>query len=221
MSFQSVAYQRIEDASDTDMALLQDHKGFSDDLSKSTSDHRDRNSFFIGADGENSDIIDSQSHKFRDMGKLYLFTPTKTIPRLRLFDGNHLRASLKCIIRRETLLVLTESKEDNWHYILCQEYEGWCQFSLSDSKVREALKPTQEYPRYLEWKGDNVFLCRGKLMLGSDFNFFIFTNILFVISCVAYFIFVVPFMYEPELCMVSKHCPTSFPLLLSHSCFRL
>jgi hypothetical protein len=216
MSFQSVKYQIIKDDFDTDMSLLQDYSGKS-------GDHREiRNSFFIGADAEKQDHLDSEPRKFRDMGTLYLFTPTKTIPRLRLFDGHDLRASLKSIIRRETLLVLTESNGD-WHYILCQEFEGWCQFSLNDSKVRQALKPTQEYPRYLEWKGDNVFLCGGKLMFGSDFNFFVFTNILFIISCMAYFIFVVPYMYEPELCMVSisNASPTPAQSLVNESPFLL
>jgi len=147
------------------------------------------------------DIEEQCDSKYGTQGELYLFKPSTVIPRLRLFDGKTLHASLKAVVRKQSLLVITES-DDNWHYILCGGVEGWCQFSFDDSNLSDVMIRMSEYGRYLEWKGNNKFFCNGKLMFGSDFYFFLFTNCLYIVPTVVYFALVLPFMYEPELCTV-------------------
>ena len=202
MSFTNIKYQRIADIEEdmTSVQLLNpsDKSVLQSDDPSMYSDSR--NTFCIGEDSTQED--GGGSRKYKQLGVLYKFTPTNHVPRLRLFDSNSSTGSLKSIIRKNCLIVITETRGD-WNYIIYQEFEGWCQFSLRDEKIREALKPLEEYPRYWEWRGEDVFCCNGKLMFGSDFKLFIFTNILYVSASFIFIISVVPHMYEPELVMVS------------------
>lgn len=171
------------------------------------------NTFRFGEESTPEDNCDTRMYK--QLGALYKYTPTKYIPRLRLFDNNSVNARLKAIIRKRSLIVIMETR-GNWNYIIIREFEGWCQFSLRDEKIREALQPVEEYRRYWEWQGDDVFCCNGKVMIGSDFNFFIFSNILFLSVTLVYLVLVVPFMYEPETCTVSAS-RTLVTDMLTHS----
>jgi hypothetical protein len=51
-------------------------------------------------------------------------------------------------------------------------------FDSSSSGVLSCLKEVSSYRRYETWRGNNTFLWKGKFMLGSDANFFYFTNVL-------------------------------------------
>lgn len=132
---------------------------------------------------------------------LYYFKPFKIVPKLRLFDGKTLNSSLKAIISKNTLLIIIQSDE-KWNYIITGEIEGWCQLNLNDINIKTALLPIITYRKYLEWKGNNTFLFNGNLMFGSDFKFFIGTNILYIIPTIFYFSVVAPYMYLPELTII-------------------
>lgn len=124
------------------------------------------------------------------------------VPKLRLFDNKTLNSSLKAIIRKKTLLLIQPTGEDRWNYIIAGDVEGWCQLNVKDPTVAQAVRPIDSYRRYHEWKGLNVFFYHGKIMFGSDFNFFLGTNALYVLPSIVYFIFVVPEMYEPILTFI-------------------
>jgi hypothetical protein len=156
-------------------------------------------------------------------GTLYYFTPNKYLPKLRLFDNKTLNSSLKAIIRKKTLLLLYSSPPsstaasaaasesigsggsssnggvDYWNYVIAGEIEGWCQLNVKNPHVSDGLRSITSYRRYHEWRGLNVFFYHGRIMFGSDFYFFLGTNVLYVTPSIFYFIFIVPFMYQPLL----------------------
>lgn len=129
---------------------------------------------------------------------LYLFTPSKKTPILRLFRSRSTTSPLRCIIRRKSLVVVNQTVGD-WHHVLCNELEGWCRV---DSTREGVLSRLSNYRRFLEWGGNNKFFCQGKVMVGSDFNFFLGTNAMFIIPSILFFIFVIPDMTQPILCGV-------------------
>ena len=134
------------------------------------------------------------SSDIKSYGELYLFIPSKKFPKLRLFKTRSNTAPLKCIIRRKCLVVITESV-DGWHYILCNELEGWCRMgNAAFSPNGGILTNLTFYRRYMEWGGNNSFFCDGRIMVGSDFNFFLFTNFLFITPSALFFVFVIPDM---------------------------
>lgn len=131
--------------------------------------------------------------------RLFLFTPSTRISKLRLFKSRSNTAPLSCIIRRQTLVVITESIHE-WHYILCRELEGWCRLDRAAFQDGGGvMKPLDTYKRHLEWEGNNKFFFGGKVMMGSDFKFFMGTNFLFIIPSLLFFIFVIPDMIRPVL----------------------
>jgi palmitoyltransferase ZDHHC9/14/18 len=95
-------------------------------------------------------------------------------------------------------LVINQSI-DEWHYVLCNELEGWCRLDRAAFESGGILKSLDTYYRFLEWSGNNQFFCNGKVMVGSDFNFFLGTNILFIMPTLVFFIFVIPEMDYPVL----------------------
>jgi hypothetical protein len=150
-------------------------------------------------------------------GSLYYYTPIKMVPKLRLFDGKSLNSSLKAILRKKTLLMIDSHASgdptDRWNYLITGEVEGWCQFNLNDENIQEAIRPLTRYRRYLEWKGINFFFFDGKIMFGSDFKFFLGTNILFLIPSFFYLLLIVPVMYQPILTGVVMLCLFLYSLI--------
>ena len=134
--------------------------------------------------------------------RLFLFTPSKIFPKLRLFKTRSNTAPLKCIVRRQSLLVINQTI-DEWHYVLCNDLEGWCRLDRAAFNEKSGiLSKLSSYGRYLEWGGNNRFFCHGKVMVGSDFNFFLGTNVLYIAPSLLFFIFVMPLMDFPVLCGV-------------------
>ena len=68
-----------------------------------------------------------------------------------------------------------DDDESQWIQVIVNGHEGY----LDDL---DRLTPIDAYIRYEAWPGNNVFLCRGNVMMGPDFRFFIFTNTLLVFS---------------------------------------
>lgn len=64
--------------------------------------------------------------------------------------------------------------ETQWIQVIVHGHEGYLD-------GLDHLTPVDAYVRYETWPGNNVFLCWGKVMMGPDFRFFIFTNSLLVI----------------------------------------
>ena len=59
-----------------------------------------------------------------------------------------------------------------------------------------SFEPAPTFRATEGWMGNHHFLCKGKVMLGSDAPLFFFTNALLVISMALYYIFVVPHLIE-------------------------
>jgi len=59
-----------------------------------------------------------------------------------------------------------------------------------------SFEPAATFRATEGWMGNHHFLCKGKIMLGSDAPLFFFTNALLVISMALYYIIVVPHLME-------------------------
>jgi len=59
-----------------------------------------------------------------------------------------------------------------------------------------SFEPAPTFRATEGWMGNHHFLCKGKVMLGSDAPLFFFTNALLVVSMALYYIFVVPHLIE-------------------------
>lgn len=56
---------------------------------------------------------------------------------------------------------------------------------------QSVLRLIDSYPLYKEWNGDNSFFCNGKIMIGKDRNFFLFTLFGILASSSTFFFFVI------------------------------
>ena len=59
-----------------------------------------------------------------------------------------------------------------------------------------SFEPAPTFRATEGWMGNHHFLCKGKIMLGSDAPLFFFTNALLIVSMALYYIIVVPHLME-------------------------
>lgn len=164
-----------------------------------------------------SDEDESMLHRLqRGSGRLFSFTPSKKIPKLRVYVDRK-GSCLKGNIRKKSLVVVVHTIDD-WHYVVCDKLEGWCQVDTAYADREGVLTAIDQYHRHEEWKGNNRFFCGGKVMVGSDFNFFIFTNVVFIILSALFFAFVIPDMDHPILCGVLLGCNFFYCLVFFWKC---
>lgn len=175
--------------------------------------------------------------------QLLRFNPTPEVTHLRIFDDRAGR-SLKAIIKQPTLLITTGSSfsasisesrsvsgnnSDEWHFVLCNGIEGWARLGSNihdeDSTARNRgqvfpVTRVRRYRRYEEWQGKNRFLCGGRVMLGSDADFFYFTNALYIAPSILFLAIVLPqsrhFVFS--MVVVCLMCYTCFTACRSSLC---
>jgi hypothetical protein len=132
---------------------------------------------------------------------LYYFTPNSHLSKIMIYENSSTQSPLRAILRRKMLLMVTEVV-GGFCYIVTHDLEGWAELSLTNLNIQTALHRIHKYPKYYEWRGNNFFFCSGKVMFGSDLQFFMFTNVLYLIPSVIFFASVVPYMYNSYIWMV-------------------
>lgn len=110
--------------------------------------------------------------------------------RLRIYEEKTTNSALVALLRRKCLIVVLE-REDNWWHILVHGVQGYAAMTPAQAAT---LRPVHSYKRFEEWKGHNKFFCGGRVMMGSDANFFFFTNFLLAAPTVLLFALVIPQM---------------------------
>lgn len=66
-------------------------------------------------------------------------------------------------------------------------------------QVLSCLTEVRSYRQYEAWRGNNTFWCKGRVMLGSDAKFFVFTNFFLVVPAVVFAVLVVPLLHHPHV----------------------
>lgn len=112
------------------------------------------------------------------IAKLYRFSGGQSLP-LYPFPSDEFPA--KALLVKPCLCTVIFSlhqengsgniEKNRWIHVIANGHEGFL-------NGLDHLTPVNEYFRYEAWPGNNVFLCRGNVMLGPDFRFFLFTNAL-------------------------------------------
>eukprot|EP01041_Mallomonas_annulata_P012348 gene12348-25982_t len=115
-------------------------------------------------------INNSTSNNINNIGQLYRYTPSNLVPKLKIYSDKSLKSTLTAIIRRPSLIAVQEQDNNGWWHVIWWGLEGWIQ--LSPQEIQKSMKLLHKYRRYQDWKGNNHFLCFGKVMLGSDILIF-------------------------------------------------
>ena len=131
---------------------------------------------------------------------IYRYHPTKAFPKIRLYYDKTEDAPLKAIIRRSSLIIVTDKIGDWWH-ITASGYTGWANTAPVSSREADLLRveAVQSIRRHEDWRGNNNFLLDGRIMLGSDARFFFVTNVLLIAPASLFFVFVISDFYDTSL----------------------
>jgi palmitoyltransferase ZDHHC9/14/18 len=121
---------------------------------------------------------------------VFKFSPTRSLSKIRVYDDKSVHAALRAILRRRSLVVVI-SRDREWWHISVHGVEGYAHVP-NWTPDNDALKEVEFFNGYEEWKGSNTFLCKGRMIMGSDANFFFFTNALIIAPSLICFVFVLP-----------------------------
>ena len=68
-----------------------------------------------------------------NLGKLYQFSPSTTLLKIRLYSNRSTKSKLTAIIRRKSLIIVKTIYE-NWWYVSWWGLEGWTQVTYTNIK---------------------------------------------------------------------------------------
>lgn len=119
---------------------------------------------------------------------VYRYYPTPAFPKMRLYFDRTEGASLKAIIRRSSLIIVSERLGD-WWFVTASGYSGWANTASTSGHQGDSLHVERVHTirRYEDWRGNNHFFCDGRVMLGSDARFFGVTNVLLLLPTLLFF----------------------------------
>lgn len=147
-------------------------------------------------------LFGSQGNLLREPDRpiIYRYHPTKAFPKIRLYSDRSQDAALRAIIRRSSLIIVTDKQGDWWH-ITASGYSGWTNIAPVSSRECDVLnvEAVTAVRRYEDWRGNNHFYADGRIMLGSDARFFFVTNVLLVVPMALFFGFIIPDYYGTQL----------------------
>lgn len=105
---------------------------------------------------------------YQQMLQLYKFQPTCKIRRLDIHCNPNFQSQVSIALHKTCLLTVTKIKDQRWLYVSSgNEFSGWVYYT-DELKNQKALHPVQSFRKYENWKGNNVFLCDGTVMMGND-----------------------------------------------------
>jgi DHHC palmitoyltransferase len=122
---------------------------------------------------------------------VYRFIPTSRLLKMRLFTDPKDESALKAIIRRKSILIISESIGD-WRYVTVSGFTGWTRIPGEFLFNEKCFQEIDEFRRYEDWRGNNYFFFEGRMMMGSDAKFFAFTNLMIALPSILFFYYVTP-----------------------------
>ena len=148
---------------------------------------------------------DSSRRAYQQLLRLYKFQPTCKIRQLNILCNPNFQSQVKIVLHKTRLLTVTKIKDQRWLYVNSgHEFSGWVYYT-DELMNNNALHPVQSFRKYEDWKGNNVFLCSGMVMLGNDWLCFGSTLAFFIgISCL-FFAFVPKIYLDEFYFRVSKY----------------
>jgi hypothetical protein len=84
----------------------------------------------------------------------------------------------------------------NWVLVSVGGRSGWARKQMSEGEM--GFIPVTSFQATEGWMGNHMFLCKGKLMLGSDGPLFLFTNGLLLLAMVFHFALLLPRMQDSQ-----------------------
>lgn len=169
-------------------------------------------------------IPNTNSSTAYNVGEVYSFTPTMTVPYLLVSALPSIDSHGNYLINRKAILVVLAIGGNSWRKIICGGIEGWIWLdgihkshnsnsysnnssnsnnSGSSSSSITGLKRIDSLYKYEDWRGNSYFFCYGRVMIGSDGKMFLFTNLALFTVMVLFFIFIAPRIDNYEAVMVS------------------
>jgi hypothetical protein len=141
----------------------------------------------------------ADSTGFLDAGQMYMFHPQPYFTRLTICRTRSTDEPGVYIKRKAALAVL--ERVGSWRYIHCAGFNGWINVS-EDQKGSKIFAHAPTLRRYEDWPGNNIFLFGGRLMIGADARFFLFTNMTTAIVVYIFFGYMAPATPRPALVSV-------------------
>lgn len=115
----------------------------------------DPSSPFIDMKSLHLDIESQQESPIpHPIAKVFKFRPSTEYPKLRLLSSRTnigLHVTLKAVIRRKSILIVTE-REGDWWNCTCGGYQGWANIP-NDMLLKRILVPIESLRRCEDWRG--------------------------------------------------------------------
>jgi hypothetical protein len=136
---------------------------------------------------------------FLNPGQLWMFYPQEYFSRLTLCRTRSTDAPAVHIKKRAALAVL--ERMGTWRYVICSGFTGWINVADNQAQSKVFVR-TPTIQRYMDWKGTNIFLFGGRVIMGSDGKLFLFTNIMAVLVTYLFFWHLAPKAPHSRIFMV-------------------
>eukprot|EP00638_Chattonella_subsalsa_P003679 CAMPEP_0117752762 /NCGR_PEP_ID=MMETSP0947-20121206/11815_1 /TAXON_ID=44440 /ORGANISM="Chattonella subsalsa, Strain CCMP2191" /LENGTH=461 /DNA_ID=CAMNT_0005571499 /DNA_START=275 /DNA_END=1660 /DNA_ORIENTATION=+ len=124
--------------------------------------------------------LGSQMRKFR-------FDPPQSPKFCTIHTGPGETTPITSVISSPTLVSGLDVQR-GWLRVFVNGREGWAR--LRNSSGFTCFQECAQYRRFEEWVGNSVFFCKGKVMFGADFNFFLVCNCIISLPAILFLIFV-------------------------------
>jgi len=176
----------------------------SNNLLRSNDDHDD-----------SSQIIGTTSSTHTHTARYYRFTSSVLNPFAALHKIPERGGQVTGLLRRSAVLPSHGTDvTKRWVLVSVGGRSGWArrkligtntannnlsiQSNLSEASAIGGFEPAPEFRQMEAWMGNHVFLCNGRIMLGSDAPLFFVTNALMLSGIFGYLFRIVPQMREYE-----------------------
>lgn len=147
----------------------------------------------------NGDIECQSKQGFR-VGQLYRYCPNDKCPKFSVYrlpqtTGDNLFLGN---ISRKQLFVCLERQDQRWVKIAASQMEGWISLPLTFQNDHHIFQSISSYRTFEDTFSRHKFFWEGKVMIGPDTDYFLFTLIIIPVSLLLY-IFTVANRF-PALC---------------------
>ena len=88
---------------------------------------------------------------------VFKFRPSTEYPKIRLLSSpttTGVHVTLKAVIRRKSVMIVTDRQGDWWNCTSCG-YQGWANIAL-DMLEKRILVPIEDLRRYEDWRGSHI-----------------------------------------------------------------
>lgn len=124
--------------------------------------------------------------------------PSGTFPSLLLLKEPEPTAQVVSVMRKEVILTVLQTlreEDGGWWHVRWYNKEGWLQgLDPLTKRPWSCLREIKSYRLYEAWRGNNMFWCGGRIMLGANSTLFVFTNIVILAPALVFLILVGPYL---------------------------